>query len=36
LQAGLSGYFPSYNEERIHAALDLRWPWLSRPGNTNS
>lgn len=26
LQAGLSGYFPSYNEERIHAALDYRTP----------
>ena len=26
LQAGLSGYFPFYNEEGIHAALDYRTP----------
>jgi putative transposase len=26
LQAGLAGYFPFYNEERIHAALDYRTP----------
>ena len=26
LQAGLAGYFPDYNEERIHAALDYRTP----------
>lgn len=26
LQAGLAGYFPLYNEERIHAALDYRTP----------
>jgi transposase InsO family protein len=25
-QAGLAGYFPFYNEERIHAALDYRTP----------
>jgi len=27
LQAGLADYFPDYNEERIHAALDYRTPW---------
>lgn len=27
LQAGLTNYFPFYNEERIHAALDYRTPW---------
>jgi putative transposase len=26
LQSGLAGYFPFYNEERIHAALDYRTP----------
>jgi len=26
LQVGLAGYFPFYNEERIHAALDYRTP----------
>jgi putative transposase len=26
LQAGLTDYFPLYNEERIHAALDYRTP----------
>ena len=26
LQAGLGDYFPLYNEERIHAALDYRTP----------
>ena len=26
LQAGLTGYFPFYNEERIHASLDYRTP----------
>jgi putative transposase len=26
LHTGLSGYFPFYNEERIHAALDYRTP----------
>ena len=26
LQAGLSGYFPSYNKERIPAVLDNRTP----------
>jgi putative transposase len=27
LQAGLANYFPDYNEERIHAALDYQTPW---------
>jgi putative transposase len=27
LQAGLAGYFPFYNQERIHASLDYRTPW---------
>ena len=26
LQAGLAGYFPFYNQERIHASLDYRTP----------
>jgi transposase InsO family protein len=26
LQAGLAGYFPFYNEERLHAALDYLTP----------
>jgi len=26
LEAGLSGYFPTYNEERIQASLDYRTP----------
>jgi transposase InsO family protein len=25
--ASLAEYFPDYNEERIHAALDYRTPW---------
>ena len=27
LQAGLAGYFPFYNQERIHASLEYRRPW---------
>jgi len=28
LEAGLSGYFPWYNEERIHSSLDYRTPMV--------
>ena len=27
LEAGLGGYFPFYNEERLHQSLDYRTPW---------